>query len=409
MSELRKTPVRKQWMPNLMFDSETNDFAIQNLLEKEGPQFVAESERRKAAAFVPDRLGREEEESVSHRFIAENADQDSDQEVDLGSTLHQPSASETKTTSPAEEANQLAAEQAARAQAEQQAAEQAAQLAAEQAAQQAEQQAAQAAAIAAAAEESVAEQEEVELIQAEQTPDLSNEAVTSLVQAAREEAHIAAHAEGHQQGFDTGYAQALTELKAEMDAKVTALQSMVDGIKELSTDADALFDPVKKLAVHLAEQLVRGELTQSGQVISRMVENCVREMSGSSEKTLIVHLNPDDLELYKPLAEQFGTTISLRPNSTLQRGSVRVSLDGAVVEDLIERRVQALSKSLKEAAPTGWRGNANADAGNSLAARMESRQQDVETVSVSNATNTTNAQANENHESGFPPTGLDHD
>jgi len=409
LSELRKTPVRKQWMPNLMFDSETNDFAIQNLLEKEGPQFVAESERRKAAAFVPDRLGREEEESVSHRFVAENADQDLDQEVDLGSTLHHPSASETKTTSPAEEANQLAAEQAARAQAEQQAAEQAAQVAAEQAAQLAEQQAAQAAAIAAAAEESVAEQEEVELIQAEQTPDLSNEAVTSLVEAAREEAHIAAHAEGHQQGFDTGYAQALTELKAEMDAKVTALQSMVDGIKELSTDADALFDPVKKLAVHLAEQLVRGELTQSGQVISRMVENCVREMSGSSEKTLIVHLNPDDLELYKPLAEQFGTTISLRPNSTLQRGSVRVSLDGAVVEDLIERRVQALSKSLKEAAPTGWRGNANAAAGNSLAARMESRQQDVETVAVSNATNTTNAQANENHESGVPPSGLDHD
>jgi flagellar biosynthesis/type III secretory pathway protein FliH len=418
LSELRKTPVRKQWMPNLMFDSETNDFAIQNLLEKEGPQFVAESERRKATAFVPDRLGREEEESVSHRFIAENADQDLDQEVDLGSTLHHPSASETKTTSPAEEANQLAAEQAARAQAEQQAAEQAAQqaaqVAAEQAAQLAEQQAAQAAAIAAAAEESVAEQEEVELIQAEQTPDLSNEAVTSLVQAAREEAHIAAHAEGHQQGFDTGYAQALTELKAEMDAKVTALQSMVDGIKELSTDADALFDPVKKLAVHLAEQLVRGELTQSGQVISRIVENCVREMSGSSEKTLIVHLNPDDLELYKPLAEQFGTTISLRPNSTLQRGSVRVSLDGAVVEDLIERRVQALSKSLKEAAPTGWRNNAstNAGVGNSLAARMESRQQDVETVAVSsaiNTTNTTNAQANENHESGVPPTGLDHD
>ena len=266
------------------------------------------------------------------------------------------------------------------------------------------------------AEESVVEQEEVELITAqEQTPDLSNEAVTSLVEAAREEARIAAHAEGHQQGFDLGYAQALTELKAEMDAKVAALQSMIDGIKELSTDADALFDPVKKLAVHLAEQLVRGELTQSGQVISRIVENCVREMSGSSEKTLIVHLNPDDLELYKPLAEQFGETISLRPNSTLQRGSVRVSLDGAVVEDLIERRVQALSKSLKEAAPSGWRSNPNASAGNSLAARMESRQQDIETVAVTsasnetNSTNTSNTQTNESHVADEPPSGLDHD
>lgn len=395
-----------------MFDSETNAFAIQNLLEKEGPQFVAGSERRAAAGFVVDRLGQEEETTGKHKFIADNAS-DEDEEENLEDALqahaHDQAEQEPVVAAPTEEEIQLAAaaEAAALAEAQAQAAaEQAAQLAAEQAAQQA----AQAAAIAAAAEESVTEQEEVELITAqEQTPDLSNEAVTSLVEAAREEARVAAHAEGHQQGFDTGYAQALTELKAEMDAKVAALQSMIDGIKDLSTDADALFDPVKKLAVHLAEQLVRGELTQSGQVISRIVENCVREMSGSSEKTLIVHLNPDDLELYKPLAEQFGTTISLRPNSTLQRGSVRVSLDGAVVEDLIERRVQALSKSLKEAAPTGWRGNANAAAGNSLAARMESRQQDVETVAVTSATNATNDQANENHESGVPPTGLDHD
>ena len=417
MSEPRKAPAQKQWMPNLMFDSDTNAFAIQNLLEKEGPQFVAGSERSKAAAFVVDRLGQDEPSSGKRKFIADNAS-DEDEEENLAEALqahaHDQAEQESVVATPTEEEIQLAAaaEAAARAQAEAQAAEQqAAQLAAEQAAEQA----AQAAAMAAMAEESVVEQEEVELITAEeQTPDLSNEAVTSLVEAAREEARIAAHAEGHQQGFDLGYAQALTELKAEMDAKVAALQSMVDGIKELSTDADALFDPVKKLAVHLAEQLVRGELTQSGQVISRIVENCVREMSGSSEKTLIVHLNPDDLELYKPLAEQFGATISLRPNSTLQRGSVRVSLDGAVVEDLIERRVQALSKSLKEAAPTGWRSNANA-AGNSLAARMENRQQDVETVAVtsathtSNASNITNAQNNENDAAGEPTTGLDHD
>ena len=70
--------------------------------------------------------------------------------------------------------------------------------------------------------------------------------------------------------------------------------------------------------------------------------------------------------------------------------------------------------SVKEAAPTGWRGNANA-AGNSLAARMENRQQDVETVAVtsathtSNASNITNVQNNENDAAGEPTTGLDHD
>ncbi len=405
MSEPRKAAVNKQWMPNLMFDSETNDFAIQNLLEKEGPQFVAGSERRAAAAFVVDRLGQPEDEDLSNKFVADNAEDEESAETDLSHALDHPVNAEPIPASPTEEEIRLAAAAQAEAEAAKLAAEQAAQLAAEQAAQQA----AEVAATAAATQENQSAQEEVELYSPQQqSPDLSNEAVTSLVEAAREEARLTAHAEGHQQGYDAGYAQALTELKAEMDAKVAALQSMVDGIKELSTNADALFDPVKKLAVHLAEQLVRGELTQSGQVISRIVENCVREMSGSSEKTLIVHLNPEDLELYKPLAEQFGETISLRPNSTLQRGSVRVSLDGAVVEDLIERRVQALSKSLKEAAPSGWRSNANsnASAGNSLAARMENRQQDIETVAVTSASNT---QSNESHDAGEPSTGLDHD
>jgi hypothetical protein len=164
-------------MPNLMFDSETNDFAIQNLLEKEGPQFVAESERRKAAPFVVDRLGREDEESVSHQFIAENADHDAEQEVDLAQALNNASNSETNGASPIDEANQIeAAIEAARAEAEAQAA---AEAAAE-AAQLAAEQAAQAAAMAAVAEENIVEQEEVELITAQEpTPDLSNEAVTS--------------------------------------------------------------------------------------------------------------------------------------------------------------------------------------------------------------------------------------
>lgn len=409
MSEPRKAPARKQWLPNLMFDSETNAFAIQNLLEKEGPQFVAEEERRAGAAFVVDRLGKQEEESDVHHFIADNAgDEDDDEETQAAhpDEAQELSVAEPVTVSPTEEEIQqaAAAEQAARA--EQQAQEQAA-IAAQAAAQAAAEQAAQAAALEAAA---LAEEQTTTLETSapvpDQTPDLTSEAVANLVATATEEARVAAHAQGHQEGFNTGYAQALSELKAEYDAKITALQSMCDGVKELSTDANALFEPLKKLAVHIAEQLVRGELTQSGQVISRLVENCLREMSGSSEKSLIVHLNPEDLDIYKPLAEQFGETMSLRPNSNLQRGSVRVSLDGAVVEDLIERRVQALSKSLAEAAPSGWRGNA----GGSLASRMENRQHVVHDVEAVTVTQTADAKVHDSLETSTPPaTGSHHD
>ena len=116
-----------------------------------------------------------------------------------------------------------------------------------------------------------------------------------------------------------------------------------------------MVEPMKKLSMHLAQQLVRGELTQSPQVIARLVDNCLRELASSGEKSVIVHLNPEDLEQYKPLTAQFGDSIVLRPDALLSRGSVRASLDGSVVEDLIERRIKGLTKSLSQPMASSWR------------------------------------------------------
>jgi hypothetical protein len=45
----------------------------------------------------------------------------------------------------------------------------------------------------------------------------------------------------------------------------------------------------------------------------------------------------------------------LRPDALLPRGSVRASLDGSVVEDLIDRRVKGLSKALAQPVASSWR------------------------------------------------------
>jgi flagellar biosynthesis/type III secretory pathway protein FliH len=186
-------------------------------------------------------------------------------------------------------------------------------------------------------------------------PGLDNEAVTQLIEAAREEARAEAHAAGFQEGLEAGMEQAKAELQASFDEKLAVLDQMIQGLHQLERDPNALFEPMKKLSMHLAQQLVRGELTQSPQVIARLVDNCLRELAGSGEKAVIVHLNPEDLEQYKPLTAQFGDSIVLRPDALLSRGSVRASLDGSVVEDLIERRIKGLTKSLSQPIASGWR------------------------------------------------------
>ena len=191
-------------------------------------------------------------------------------------------------------------------------------------------------------------------VSAPATPDLSGEAVTALVEAAREQARAETRELAFNEGLEAGKAQARAELQKEHDTQITQLKTLQEALKKLSFDADALFEPVKKLTVHLAEQLVRGELAQSPQTISRLVDNSLRELNASGEKAVIVHLNPEDLEGYRPLVAQFSDSMILRPDSLLERGSVRVSLDGSVVEDLMQRRIDGLKKSLNQPAAPGW-------------------------------------------------------
>ena len=197
-------------------------------------------------------------------------------------------------------------------------------------------------------------QEAPVLASAPAAPDLSSEAVTALVEAAREQARAETRELAYNEGLQAGKAAARAELQQAHDAQIAQLKTLQQALQKLSFDPDTLFEPVKKLTVHLAEQLVRGELAQSPQTISRLVDNSLRELNASGEKAVIVHLNPEDLEAYRPLVAQFGDSMILRPDSLLERGSVRVSLDGSVVEDLMQRRIDGLKKSLNQPAAPSW-------------------------------------------------------
>ncbi len=402
MSEPRRAQGRKQWMPNRMFDAEANAFAVQNLLSKDQEGFSPESERRKARSFVVDKLGQEDEAPVSHGFVVEGSETSAQTFAADGA---QPVASGASSSVSAAASSTVSGVSGISDVAEDVASEVAADMPTEQAP---EPQTVVAEAMAESPHAATDNQEQAANPMAEATSEpttpalpeavttqhnepspvseaqaeivvpppietaapveapmagLSVVAITNMVNAAREEAHNAAYKDG----FFAGQAKARAELQEEYDKKFAALKSLSDGLQELSNDAEALFEPLKKLAIHLAEQLVRGELAQSGQAISRLVENALQEMGGSGEKTMIVHLNTEDLEQFRPLAEQFGTSITLRPNSTLKRGSVRVSLDGSIVEDLIERRIEGMSKSLAQPTNGSWRNGQST----SLAARID--------------------------------------
>jgi flagellar assembly protein FliH len=203
--------------------------------------------------------------------------------------------------------------------------------------------------------------------------------------AAREQAYAQGHADGtdagrqaaqslgHAQGLTEGMAQGMAQAQAEAaDALAKALEEqkteltqvlqeqlgllgqLHDKLRAFSNDPQALFEPVKRLALHISEQLVLAELTISGQAIERLVQRCLDEIDLHGQSAVTVELNPQDKARLEDLGAEVIKQMQLLAVPGLHPGSVRLVVNDSQIEDLIEHRLQAMANRLLNQ-PELWR------------------------------------------------------
>jgi hypothetical protein len=112
---------------------------------------------------------------------------------------------------------------------------------------------------------------------------------------------------------------------------------------------DQLHEPLKRLALHLAEQLTLAELSLSSNSIQSLIERAVETLDLGHNVSLTVELNPADLSLLQsrsPITDEEKTSWRLVADDHLLPGSVRVRADDSVVSDFVENRLESLAQSL---------------------------------------------------------------
>ena len=181
------------------------------------------------------------------------------------------------------------------------------------------------------------------------------------------------HASGHAEGLTAGHAQAIedaqTQANAQMQSVLEAeknrieeslneqlkvLQAVNDQLRSFTEKPDALFEPIKRLAVHISEQLVLGELNLSGQAIERLVQRCLDELDMHGQSPIVVELNPQDKARLQDINTDVMNHMQLQAVPSLHPGSVRVVVNDTQIEDLIEHRLQAMANRLLNQ-PELWR------------------------------------------------------
>ncbi|WP_146178972.1 FliH/SctL family protein [Limnohabitans sp. Jir61] len=163
---------------------------------------------------------------------------------------------------------------------------------------------------------------------------------------------------GLAQGVEQGKAQGIEEGRAQGDieARDALTQEMSDqrevfenASKELLAlidDPKKFFEPLKRLALHIAEQVVIGELKTSSKAVERLVQRCLDELDHPVHGAVVLELNADDKARLQEHAGDFIKGMRLEAVPEMQPGSVRVFANDTVVEDLVEHRLDGLARAL---------------------------------------------------------------
>ena len=178
------------------------------------------------------------------------------------------------------------------------------------------------------------------------------------LEAVRQQAYEQGLQDGRRQAQSEHVAQAQAhhdQAQIQVNEQVLALlgqiQTALQGFQE---DGSTRYEPLKRLALHLAEQLVLSELSLSSAAIEGLVRRCVQALDQPSASEVLVELHPGDLTLLQSAMPQDETPPwRLQANPDLTPGSVQVSANDAMVQDLIEHRLQALAQDLLED-PKRW-------------------------------------------------------
>ena len=153
------------------------------------------------------------------------------------------------------------------------------------------------------------------------------------------------HAAGLAEGIEQGLAQAAQQQDAALDKAIAALTQAAADTTTLNDDPKQHFEPLKRLALHLAEELVRGELMLDSGAIERLIQAALEQLDNPSKRVRVA-LHPDDMAALSAQGKQLGAGVVMVADKAMLRGGVRVTSNDAVVQDLIDNRLGHLADAL---------------------------------------------------------------
>jgi hypothetical protein len=148
-------------------------------------------------------------------------------------------------------------------------------------------------------------------------------------------------------GLEEGKRQIRQEMAQKVQDQCQVLAGVSDQLNALLQNSGKLYEPLRRLSLHIAKQLVAGEISQPVAVIERLVQRCLDEVNLPVQGLVTVQVSEQDRAFLNERDSALFQGMRIETDSQLLPASVRVLVNDMVIEDFAKNRMSSVVHALQ--------------------------------------------------------------
>ncbi len=146
--------------------------------------------------------------------------------------------------------------------------------------------------------------------------------------------------------FDAGFVQARQQLHSQTEIKERELDSLIDSLNQDEIDVQGQYTSLVSLAVFIAEQALRVELTHSQTFINDLAERCIKEIRRHGGDRISIRMSVHDFESTDALQASHSESIDFIKDKSLATGDLKLVMGYTEIDETMRHKLQTLANAL---------------------------------------------------------------
>lgn len=152
--------------------------------------------------------------------------------------------------------------------------------------------------------------------------------------------------QARKEGFDEGYTAGNDAARVDIDNSIKAMTEFMQILQEpYKQISDNVIDTIKHIAILIASQIVRREITLDEKNIIVAIKKSL-SLIDEIDKPMSIHVNPNDVSTVIDYLSDMEGNIKFVEDVTISRGGCRIDTAMSIIDATIESQITEIATTL---------------------------------------------------------------